>query len=74
MWSDVWAGSFVSAIFFTIGRFLIGLYLSQSAVSSAYGAAGSIVAILLWVYYSSMIFLFGAEFTQVYAKRYGSKT
>jgi len=73
LWSDVWAGSVVSAIFFTIGRYLIGFYLSASTVSSAYGAAGSLVAILLWVYYSSLIFLFGAEFTQVYAKRYGSR-
>ncbi|MCL4502288.1 MAG: YihY/virulence factor BrkB family protein [Deltaproteobacteria bacterium] len=73
LWSDVWAGSIVSAIFFTIGRYLIGFYLSASTVSSAYGAAGSLVAILLWVYYSSLIFLFGAEFTQVYAKRYGSR-
>jgi membrane protein len=74
LWSDVWAGSIASAIFFTLGRYLLGFYLAKSMVSSAYGAAGSLVAILLWVYYSSLIFLFGAELTQVFARKYGSRT
>lgn len=73
LWTDVWAGAIISAIFFTIGRYLLGYYLAKSMVSSAYGAASSLVAILLWVYYSSLIFLFGAELTQVYARKYGSR-
>src|SRR5207249_559230 len=70
-WRDVWVGAFVTALLFTLGKYLIGLYLGRSGVTSAYGAAGSLVVILLWVYYSSQIFLFGAEFTQVYANSYG---
>ncbi len=73
LWTDVWVGSIVSAVFFTMGRYLLGFYLAKSMISSAYGAAGSLVAILLWVYYSSLIFLFGAEFTQVFARKYGSR-
>ena len=72
-WRDVWMGAAVTALLFTIGKFLIGLYLAQSSVSSSYGAAGSFVVLLLWVYYSAQILLFGAEFTQVYASRYGSQ-
>jgi membrane protein len=72
-WSDVWTGSFVTAILFTIGKTLIGLYLGQSSTASSYGAAGSIVVLLLWVYYSSQIVLLGAEFTRVYTRREGSK-
>jgi membrane protein len=71
-WSDVWAGAIVTSLLFTLGKYLIGLYLGQGSVSSAYGAAGSLVIILLWVYYSSQILLFGAEFTRVYAYRFGS--
>jgi membrane protein len=71
-WSDVWIGAAVTSLLFTLGKFLIGLYLGNSSAGSAYGAAGSLVVLLLWVYYSAQILLFGAEFTQVYAKRYGS--
>lgn len=71
-WGDVWIGAAVTALLFTIGRLLIGLYLGSSAIGSAYGAAGSLVVVLVWVYYSAQILLFGAEFTQVYATRYGS--
>ncbi|MDQ6759656.1 MAG: YihY/virulence factor BrkB family protein [Acidobacteriota bacterium] len=73
-WSDVWVGSAVTAVLFTIGKYLIGLYLSKASVGSAYGAAGSLVALLVWVYYSAQIFLFGAEFTHVYAQLEGSRS
>jgi membrane protein len=72
-WRDVWVGAAVTALLFSIGRFLIGLYLGRSSVGSAYGAAGSLVVLLLWVYYSSQVLFLGAEFTQVYANRFGSK-
>ena len=71
-WRDVTTGAFVTAILFTIGQQLIGLYLGQSSVSSSYGAAGSVMILLLWVYYSCQILLFGAEFTRVYAQRHGA--
>jgi membrane protein len=71
-WKDVWTGAAVTALLFTLGKFLIGLYLGRSAVTSGFGAAGSVVVILLWVYYSAQIFLLGAEFTVVYARRFGS--
>jgi membrane protein len=71
-WKDVWIGSAVTAILFTIGKALIGLYLGRSAVTSGFGAAGSVVVLLVWVYYSAQIFLLGAEFTAVYARRFGS--
>ena len=71
-WRDVWIGAGVTAFLFTIGKFLIGLYLGKSSVASTYGAAGSLVVLLLWVYYSSQILFLGAEFTEVYATRYGS--
>jgi membrane protein len=71
-WRDVWLGAAVTSLLFTIGKFLIGLYLGKSAVTSAYGAAGSLVIIVVWVYYSSQILLFGAEFTKVWTKRRGS--
>ena len=71
-WKDVWIGAGLTSILFTIGKFLIGFYLGSSSVTSAYGAAGSIVTVLLWVYYSALIFLLGAEFTQAYADAYGS--
>jgi membrane protein len=72
-WRDVWIGAAVTALLFTIGKFLIGLYLAKSSVASTYGAAGSLVVLLLWIYYSSQILFLGAEFTEVYATRYGSK-
>jgi membrane protein len=68
-WPDVWMGAAMTALLFTIGKFAIGLYLGKSNVASAYGAAGSLVVVLVWVYYSAQILLFGAEFTQVYANR-----
>jgi len=70
-WSDVWLGAAVTAVLFSIGKFLLGLYLGKAAVGSAYGAAGSIVALTVWVYYAAQIFLLGAEFTQVQARRRG---
>jgi membrane protein len=70
-WRDVWVGAAVTSAMFAVGKYLIGLYLGQSGTVSAFGAAGSLVLILLWVYYSSQILLFGAEFTQVYANRKG---
>ncbi len=72
-WHDVWIGAAVTAVFFTIGKFLIGLYLGKSDVGSAFGAFGSIVIVMVWVYYSAQIFLFGAEFTWVYAHELGSR-
>ncbi len=72
-WSDVWVGSAMTALLFTIGKFAIGLYLGKSEVGSAYGAAGSLVILLVWVYYSAQIVLFGAEFTQVYANALGAR-
>lgn len=72
-WRDVWIGAVVTALLFTLGKFLIGLYLGKSGVASTYGAAGSLVIVLLWIYYSSQILFLGAEFTQVYATRYGSQ-
>jgi membrane protein len=72
-WRDVWLGAAVTSLFFTAGKFLIGLYLGKSAVASAYGAAGSLVIIVVWVYYSAQILLFGAEFTKVWTKRRGSR-
>ncbi len=72
-WGDVWIGGAITALLFTLGKFLLGFYLATSTVSSAYGAAGSLVALLLWVYYSAQIIFLGAEFTQVYARRYGSE-
>ena len=70
-WRDVWIGAVITAVFFGIGKWALGLYLSSGAAGSAYGAASSLITLLLWVYYSSQILLFGAEFTQVYADRAG---
>ena len=67
-WEQIWIGAAVTALLFTIGKFLIGIYLGKAAVGSAYGAAGSLVAVIVWIYYSAMIFLFGAEFTHVLAR------
>ena len=72
-WQDVWVGAAMTSFLFAIGKFLIGLYLGKSDVGLAYGAAGSLIVILLWVYYASQIFLFGAEFTAVYATSHGSQ-
>ncbi len=72
-WRDVWVGAAITALLFTIGKFSIGLYLGKSDVGSAYGAAGSLVILLIWVYYSTQILLFGAEFTKVYARRAGAR-
>ncbi len=72
-WRDVWLGAGVTAVLFTIGKSLIALYLGRVVRTSVYGAAGSLVLLLLWVYYSSQILFFGAEFTEVYSRRYGSR-
>ena len=66
-WRDVWVGAAVTAALFAVGKFLIGLYLGKSSVASAFGAAGSLVVMMVWVYYSAQIFLLGAEFTWVFA-------
>jgi membrane protein len=70
---DVWPGAVLTAVLFTIGKYLLTLYLSKGSTASAYGAAGSLAALLIWVYYSAQILFFGAEFTQVYARKYGSR-
>jgi membrane protein len=67
-WKDVWVGAAITSVLFAIGKFLIGLYLGRSSVTSAYGAAGSVVVLMLWVYYAGQIFYFGAELTQAYAR------
>jgi membrane protein len=72
-WRDVWTGAAVTAFLFSIGKSLIGLYLGRSPFNSAYGAAGSLIVLLLWIYYSAQIFLLGAEFTRVFAYEYGSR-
>jgi membrane protein len=70
--SDVWMGAFITAVLFSIGKFLIGLYLGRSAISSSFGAAGTFIALMVWIYYSAQIFLLGAEFTYIYARDFGS--
>lgn len=72
-WRDVWIGAVITAMLFNLGKFLLGLYLGRSSVTSAYGAAGSLVVVLLWVYYSAQILFFGAKFTQIYANKFGSR-
>ena len=72
-WRDVWVGAAITTLLFGLGKYLIGFYLGNSTFNSAYGAAGSLVIILVWVYYSTVIFLFGAELTSVYAEESGSK-
>ena len=71
-WHDVWLGAFVTAVLFTVGRYLIGMYIGRSGVASGFGAAASLIVVLVWVYYSAQIFLIGAEFTWVYATTFGS--
>ena len=71
-WSDVWLGAALTALLFTIGRVLIGIYIGKTGIASVFGAAGSLVVVFVWVYYSAQIFLLGAEFTRVYAHTYGS--
>jgi membrane protein len=70
-WHDVFAGAFITAVLFTLGKYLIGLYIGRSSIGSAYGAAGALIVLLVWIYYSAWIFFLGAEFTQVYATRRG---
>ncbi len=72
-WRDVMTGAILTAVLFVVSKFLLGLYLASGAAGSAYGAASSLVTLLLWIFYSAQIFLFGAEFTKVYAETYGSK-
>lgn len=73
-WKDVWFGAAITSLFFAAGKFLIGYYLGKSAVASAYGAAGSLILVLIWVYYSAQVFFFGAELTKLYAYRHGSRS
>jgi membrane protein len=73
LWSDVWIGALFTAVLFTLGKFLIGLYIGQSSIASGFGAAGSLVVVLLWVYWSAQILLIGAEFTWVFANTFGSR-
>jgi membrane protein len=72
-WRDVMTGAILTAVLFVVGKFLLGLYLGSGAAGSAYGAASSLVTLLLWIFYSAQIFLFGAEFIKVYAETYGSQ-
>jgi len=71
-WGDVWLGAAVTSLLFTVGRLLIGIYIGRTGIASLFGAAGSLVIVFVWVYYSAQIFLLGAEFTRVYAQTYGS--
>ncbi len=72
-WKDVWIGAVITALLFTFGKFLIGLYLGRGSLGSTYGAAGSLIVFLAWVFYSAQILLFDAELTQVYARKYGQR-
>ena len=72
-WKDVWIGAAATAALFTLGKFVIGLYIGRSGIDSAFGAAASLVVVLVWVYYSAQIFLLGAEFTWAYAHKFGSR-
>ena len=72
-WRDVWIGAMVTSLLFSLGKFLIGIYIGKAGVESSYGAAGALAVILIWVYYSAQIFLLGAEFTKVYAESHGSR-
>jgi membrane protein len=72
-WGDVWVGAAITSLLFSMGKFLIGLYIGKSSVASSFGAAGPFVVLMLWIYYSTQIFLLGAEFTQAFARRHGSR-
>lgn len=72
-WRDVWVGAFVTALLFVVGKFAIGFYLGRSDPGAAFGAAGSVIVVLVWLYYTALILLAGAEFTQVWAERHGSR-
>lgn len=72
-WRDVWLGAVIAAVLFEAGKFLLGFYFGRSAIASSYGAAGSLIIIMVWVFYSAQILFFGAAFTRVYAMRYGSR-
>jgi membrane protein len=72
-WGDVWIGAAVTSLLFWLGKYLIGLYLGRSAIASPFGAAGTLVVVIVWVYYSAQIFFLGAEFTRAYALRHGSR-
>jgi len=72
-WSDLWVGSFGTALLFVLGKFLLGLYLGHASVGSAYGAAGSLIVLLVWIYYTAQLFFLGAEFTRAYSQNHGSR-
>jgi membrane protein len=72
-WGDVWVGAAVTSVLFWVGKFFIALYISHAAVDSTFGAAGALVVVILWVYYSAQVFFLGAEFTKEYALEYGSR-
>ena len=72
-WREVWIGAAVTSFLFNFGKYLIGLYLGRAAIGSSFGAAGSFAVFLIWIYYSALISFFGAEFTQVYARRHGAR-
>jgi membrane protein len=72
-WHDVWIGAIVTSLLFAVGKFLVGLYVGKASVESSFGTAGSLAVLLVWVYYSAQIFLLGAEFTWVYAHKFGSR-
>ena len=72
-WKDVWIGAATTALLFTVGKVLIGVYIGRSGIASGFGAAASLVVVLVWVYYSAQIFLLGAEFTRAYAHKFGSR-
>jgi membrane protein len=71
-WKDVWFGAVITSFLFTLGKLLIGIYLSHSMVSTTFGAAGSLVVLLFWIYYSAQVFFFGAELTHAYSNKFGS--
>jgi len=72
-WKDVWIGAATTSLLFTVGKLLIGIYIGRSGIASGFGAAASLVVVLVWVYYSAQIFLLGAEFTRAYAHKFGSR-
>ena len=71
-WRDVWVGAVVTAVLFEAGKFVIGMYIGKAGIGTGYGAAGSVVILITWIYYSAQILFFGAKFTQIYANQYGS--